>query len=84
MYNILTLESWTGHNDKTLTDERDSKTPQNNPESCTWLFGPSLSPVQWSAAGCVSGHHQISQYWTIFAFHNAQQTLYLQCEVPDL
>lgn len=90
MYDTVTLESWTGHNEKTLAAEKDSKSAQNNRFSCTWLFGPLLSLLCRGQQLDVSvTMYQIS-LWT-FSFHNAQQTLYFsnpcnntKCQVSDL
>lgn len=91
MYNTVTLESWTGHNDKTLVAEKGSKSAQNNPFSCTWLFGPLLPLLcRGQQLDTSVAMYQIS-LWTTFSFHNARQTFYFsnpcsstKCQVSDL
>lgn len=86
MYNILTLESWTGHNDKTLTDDRDSKTPQNNPESCTWLLDlhcPLCSGQQLDVSVAIIRSANTGQYLH-FIMLNKLYTCSAKCQISDL
>lgn len=92
MYNIVTLESWAGHNNKTLAPLRKTQTQLKiNPFSCMQLFGRLLSSLCSGQQLDVSvAMYQIS-HWTTFSFHNAQQTLYFsnpysstKCQVSNL
>jgi len=73
---IVTLESWTGHNDKILAAEKDTEPAQNNPFVCTWLSGPLLSSLCSGQQLDVPVTMYQIRPWTTIPFYNARGPLY--------